>query len=65
MPGLGQRVGQGGVPDGGIILTTDRLNRIRGVDPTNATMTVEAGCILANIQAAADEVDAELRAIRQ
>ncbi|UOA34340.1 putative FAD-linked oxidoreductase (plasmid) [Sulfitobacter sp. DSM 110093] len=48
----------GGVPDGGIILTTDRLNRIRGVDPTNATMTVEAGCILANIQAAADEVDA-------
>ena len=48
----------GGVPAGGIILTTDRLNRIRGVDPTNATMTVEAGCILANIQAAADEVDA-------
>tara|TARA_R100000935_G_scaffold13924_5_gene28029 strand:+ start:8168 stop:9616 length:1449 start_codon:yes stop_codon:yes gene_type:complete len=48
----------GGVPDGGIILTTDRLNRIRQVDPTNATMTVEAGCILANIQAAADTVDA-------
>ena len=48
----------GGVPDGGIILTTGRLNRVRGVDPTNATMTVEAGCILADIQAAADEVDA-------
>ena len=32
----------GGVPDGGIILTTGRLNRVRGVDPTNATMTVEA-----------------------
>ena len=48
----------GGVPDGGIILTTDRLNRIRQVDPTNATITVEAGCILANIQAAADAVDA-------
>lgn len=48
----------GGVPEGGIILTTERLNRIRQVDPTNATMTVEAGCILANIQAAADAVDA-------
>lgn len=48
----------GGVPDGGIILTTERLNRIRQVDAINATMTVEAGCILANIQQAADEVDA-------
>jgi FAD/FMN-containing dehydrogenase len=48
----------GGVPDGGIILTTDRLNRIRDVDATNATMTVEAGCILANIQKAADKVEA-------
>jgi FAD/FMN-containing dehydrogenase len=48
----------GGVPDGGIILTTDRLNRIRNVDATNATMTVEAGCILANIQKAADRVEA-------
>jgi len=48
----------GGVPDSGIIITTERLNRIRQVDATNATMTVEAGCILANIQQAADEVDA-------
>jgi FAD/FMN-containing dehydrogenase len=48
----------GGVPGGGIILTTDRLNRIRNVDATNATMTVEAGCILANIQKAADRVEA-------
>ncbi len=48
----------GGVPDGGMILTTQRLNRIREVDATNATMTVEAGCILASIQLAADEVDA-------
>ncbi|KKK91641.1 hypothetical protein LCGC14_2710890, partial [marine sediment metagenome] len=48
----------GGVPNGGVILTTERLNQIRQVYPTNATMTVEAGCILANIQAAADGVDA-------
>lgn len=48
----------GGVPEGGIILTTERLNRIRQLDATNATMTVEAGCILANIQQAADDVDA-------
>ena len=45
----------GGVPDGGVILTTDRLNRIFDFDPVNATMTVGAGCILANIQQAADE----------
>ncbi len=48
----------GGVPDGGIILITQRLNRIRETDPLNATMTVEAGCVLSAIQAAADEADA-------
>ena len=48
----------GGVADGGVILTTERLNRIRNVDATNATMTVDAGCILANIQQAADAADA-------
>ena len=31
------------------------MNRIREIDPLNHTMTVEAGCILADIQAAADE----------
>ncbi|QCO54736.1 FAD-binding oxidoreductase [Pseudorhodobacter turbinis] len=44
----------GGVPEGGIILTTDRLNAIPEVAATNATMTVDAGCILAHIQQAAD-----------
>nr|WP_230073213.1 FAD-binding oxidoreductase [Pseudosulfitobacter pseudonitzschiae] len=48
----------GGVADGGVILTTDRMNRIRNVDATNATMTVDAGCILANIQQAADDAGA-------
>lgn len=48
----------GGVPDGGVVLTTQRLNRIRDVDAVNATMTVEAGCILAGVQQAAAAVDA-------
>lgn len=48
----------GGVPNGDVILTTERLNRIRAVDATNGTMIVEAGCILAKIQAAADDVNA-------
>ncbi|NQV85253.1 MAG: FAD-binding oxidoreductase, partial [Rhodospirillales bacterium] len=47
----------GGVPDGGIVLTTARLNRIRDIDALNNTMTVEAGCILANIQIAAENAE--------
>ena len=35
---------------GGIVLSLARLDRIREVDPVNATMTVEAGCILQNVQ---------------
>ncbi len=46
-----------GVPHGGIVLSTARLNRIRDVDPVDFTMTVEAGCILADLQAAAEAVD--------
>ncbi|MCH7485792.1 MAG: FAD-binding oxidoreductase [Proteobacteria bacterium] len=48
----------GGVPEGGIVLSTARLDRIRGVDPFNHTLTAEAGCVLANVQAAADEAGA-------
>ena len=48
----------GGVPDGGIVLSTARLDRIRQVDPLNHTITAEAGCVLANVQAAAGEADA-------
>lgn len=40
-----------------VILATRRLNRIRDVDATDFTMTVEAGCILAEIQQAADAAD--------
>ncbi len=48
----------GSVPDmsfAGIVLAMGRMNRIRAVDPVNNTVTVEAGCILAEIQRAAAE----------
>jgi FAD/FMN-containing dehydrogenase len=38
---------------GGIVLQLGRMNRILGLDALNNTITVEAGCILANIQQAA------------
>ena len=45
-------------PDGSeIVVSLARLNRIRDVDPDNNTMTVEAGCVLADIQAAAEDAD--------
>ncbi|MDG2204796.1 MAG: FAD-binding oxidoreductase [Alphaproteobacteria bacterium] len=43
----------GAVPNGGIVLSTQRLNSIRELDADNATLTVEAGCLLADVQAAA------------
>ncbi|HYQ90548.1 MAG TPA: FAD-binding oxidoreductase [Candidatus Competibacteraceae bacterium] len=36
-----------------IILSLTRLNRIRALNPLDYTITVEAGCILADVQAAA------------
>ena len=42
---------------GEVILSLRRMNTIRDVDPLDGTMTVEAGCILADIQSAAREVD--------
>src|SRR3954468_7052723 len=47
----------GGVPYGGVVLSLARLDRIRSVDPVNATMTVEAGCILKTVQETADATD--------
>src|SRR4051812_16896028 len=46
----------GSVPTGQgreIVLSLSRLNRIRELDPLNDTLTVEAGCVLAAVQAAA------------
>jgi FAD/FMN-containing dehydrogenase len=45
----------GAVPS--IIVRLARMNRIRAVDPLGNTMTVEAGCILAKAQEAANEAD--------
>jgi FAD/FMN-containing dehydrogenase len=50
----------GGVPsaDGqNIVLALGRMNKIRALDPENFTLTAEAGCILAEIQQAADGAD--------
>ena len=40
-----------------IILSTDRLNRVRAIDPVNDTMVVEAGVILQTVQETAAGVD--------
>ncbi len=45
----------GGVPQGGIVLATDRMDCIRDLDPVNLTITAEAGVILANAQRAAED----------
>jgi FAD/FMN-containing dehydrogenase len=50
----------GSVPDqqgNAIVLSLKRLNTIRAVDTINNTITVEAGCILQNVQTAAEQVD--------
>jgi len=40
-----------------VVLSLNRMTAIRNVDPVNNTVTVEAGCILADIQTAALEHD--------
>src|SRR5574341_1533003 len=48
----------GSVPTGArreIVLSLARMNRIRALDVLNDTITVEAGCVLANVQRAAAE----------
>jgi FAD/FMN-containing dehydrogenase len=50
----------GSIPsaDGGeILLSLSRMNRVRAVDAANYTITVEAGCILTQVQDAASEAD--------
>ena len=46
----------GGVPDGSgtqVLLSLTRMQRVRGIDAANLTMTVEAGCVLQAVQQAA------------
>jgi len=48
----------GATPDASgsqIVLNLSRMNRIRAIDSHNNTMTVEAGCVLARLQEAAEE----------
>jgi FAD/FMN-containing dehydrogenase len=40
-----------------VVLSMRRLNRIRSVDPLNYSLVAEAGCILADVQRAADEAE--------
>ena len=47
----------GQIPNGQLLLSLRRMNRIRALDPLNDTITTEAGCILADIQAAALAAD--------
>jgi FAD/FMN-containing dehydrogenase len=48
----------GSVPTGArpeVVLSLGRMNRIRSLDRLNDTLTVEAGCVLANVQRAAED----------
>ena len=50
----------GAIPDASgeqILLSLSRMNRIRRVSPGDFSMVVEAGCILADVQSAADDAD--------
>lgn len=40
-----------------VIVSMGRMNKVRGLDPVNFTITVDAGCVLADIQKAALEHD--------
>ncbi|MGO8916433.1 MAG: FAD-binding oxidoreductase [Stellaceae bacterium] len=44
----------GGVADGALALSLERMNRIEEIDKLGATMTVEAGCVLQTVCEAAD-----------
>ena len=47
----------GAVAESEVVISTERMNKVRSVDTINGTMTVEAGCILADIQRLADDND--------
>ena len=47
----------GGVAYGEVVLSLQRMDTVRAVDPYNNSMVAEAGCILSNIHNAADQVD--------
>ncbi|HXE16390.1 MAG TPA: FAD-binding oxidoreductase [Stellaceae bacterium] len=50
----------GGVPNENgrsVVVALGRMNRVRHLDPVDFTITVEAGCVLADIQNVADAAD--------
>ena len=50
----------GGVPDSSatqVLLSLGRMNQVRHIDRANLTMTVDAGCVLQNLQTAAAQAD--------
>lgn len=48
----GQTLEAGPVP---VLLSLERMNRIRNIDVTDGVLTAEAGCILADVHSAAEE----------
>jgi len=47
----------GAIPSGGILINLAKMNTIRNIDPLNATLTAESGCVLASLQDAAKQQD--------
>jgi FAD/FMN-containing dehydrogenase len=50
----------GSIPDRSgkaVVLSLQRLNTLRQIDIDNSTITVDAGCLLQNVQTAADQVN--------
>lgn len=51
----------GSVPDpgatGAIVLSLTRMNAVRSIDPLTNAIVVDAGCVLANVQQAAEDAD--------
>lgn len=47
----------GATPNGQALLSLSRMNRVRDLDPLDYTITLEAGCILQNVQDAAEAAD--------
>ena len=47
----------GQIPDGEVLVSLKRMNRIREIDADNDSLTVEAGCVLTSVQQAAADSD--------
>lgn len=43
-----------GIPQGGVVLSLERMARLRAIDPVDASITVEAGMVLQDVQDVAE-----------